>query len=590
MPKRSKGQRARRKARANQQETTARQVAGSGLETADSTCTSQSLPATDVRPKRQRRPRDAGRGEAAWPGARMVIAQWPDIVGPDIAKNAVPVSCDGGVLTVRASTVVWATQLRMVSRQILAGIDLQCGDGIVSRVEVLAPASSRSNDLVGTTVGISRAEPREPQLGAVRLAARMAINLGVPVEREDVWELVNLDYLEEAGEYEGWPTYRVRDADNLCAEQRELVESVVAARVEWTESSYDEYEAREMLGGWRHEEFARVTAERGIWPIRDDRYSAADIEALAEDSELQDQIRRAQLMGPDQAAECLGIRRTDFDHCVAAAWIAPVQYVLKELRGGRRTVKVPLFRVGDVEDLLALPVVDWDAVRSAPAGAASPLVQFATRPADRAVAVRRFVDAAARRHGVEMAAAYWGYHNEWIVRWEPDANDAPDPSVIAHELAGDVDIAEFIQSIGLETGPLDDARFARGVRHRAGPSPSPLAGAPTWSELRAKLLDRLSRPGTAPGISCRDAQTLASKLRECGVAPTRLGDERSWQHSAAVRTVDLDVPDEVAMLAGRLEDCIEHRFAPNLTKREARLLLDFITVTEKGRSETRDSA
>ncbi|MFE9580562.1 hypothetical protein ACFYO1_29575 [Nocardia sp. NPDC006044] len=280
----------------------------------------------------------------------------------------------------------------------------------------------------------------------------------------------------------------------------------------------------------------------------------------------------------------------DFDHCVTAEWIAPAQHVAKDIAGTRKTVSVPLFSLGDVEDLLQIPLVDWDAVRAAPPGGTSPLAQFAAHRANRAVAVRRFIEHAARRYGIELAAAYMSRSDQWVIRWENDVDETLDQDVLAHDLASDPDAAAFVDSIVLETGSIESPRFTWGIRHRATPAPSPRSDAPTWGELRAKLLDRLGRPGTAPSLKCRDAHTFVEKLEECGVKPMRLGSEQSWQSQTRMGPVDLDVPDEIALLAGKLKDSVEHRFAPNLTKREAKMLLDYIAATERRQRDPGDPA
>lgn len=48
-----------------------------------------------------------------------VLARWDDIVGPDIAARARPVSLDGGVLTIAVDDPTWASQLGWMERQLL---------------------------------------------------------------------------------------------------------------------------------------------------------------------------------------------------------------------------------------------------------------------------------------------------------------------------------------------------------------------------------------------------------------------------------------------------------------------------------------
>ncbi len=57
-------------------------------------------------------------------------------------------------------------------------------------------------------------------------------------------------------------------------------------------------------------------------------------------------MRLDRLLGPDQAAAHLDIRRRDWHYAVAAGWIAPKTIIHMEV-GRRRTVPVPLYRTGD---------------------------------------------------------------------------------------------------------------------------------------------------------------------------------------------------------------------------------------------------
>ncbi|MFE9580561.1 DciA family protein [Nocardia sp. NPDC006044] len=233
-----------------------------------------------VQLERNNSSRRAGRGAGVWPGSRLVMDKWPEIVGADISRDAVPVACDNGILTIRTSSTAWAAQLRLLSKQIIAKIEAVCGDGIVSRIEFMAPSARQPKASPPPVVeGSRRTTEWEPWLGAQRLSERIAGILGLPVVREDVWELVHLGHLEEAGEYKGAAMYFIRDADSLCADQRDLIELIVSTRVEWATSSYEVHDARRVLGVSRHDEFIRITTERAIWPGPDDRYAKAEIDA-----------------------------------------------------------------------------------------------------------------------------------------------------------------------------------------------------------------------------------------------------------------------------------------------------------------------
>src|ERR1700684_4452634 len=48
-----------------------------------------------------------------------VFGHWPDIVGPQLALHTAPESFENGELTVSADSSAWATQVRLLSPQIL---------------------------------------------------------------------------------------------------------------------------------------------------------------------------------------------------------------------------------------------------------------------------------------------------------------------------------------------------------------------------------------------------------------------------------------------------------------------------------------
>ncbi len=102
----------------------------------------------------------------------------------------------------------------------------------------------------------------------------------------------------------------------------------------------------------------------------------ADICTRADLAEL---VAAESPLGPDQAAERLLVRRTDWDHMVRLGWVAPAEW--REVRFGtsrKGAVDVPLYRTVDVDGLPgAHPEVDWEMLRSVGKGRRSPLAKFA---------------------------------------------------------------------------------------------------------------------------------------------------------------------------------------------------------------------
>jgi predicted nucleic acid-binding Zn ribbon protein len=81
------------------------------------------------------------RGWVAKIAGGQVFDRWARIVGEDVAEHATPVSLENGVLTVQAASTAWATQLRLLQRQLLVKIKAGVGDGVVKRIKVQGPAA-----------------------------------------------------------------------------------------------------------------------------------------------------------------------------------------------------------------------------------------------------------------------------------------------------------------------------------------------------------------------------------------------------------------------------------------------------------------
>lgn len=69
-----------------------------------------------------------------------VTADWPGIVGPEIAGHCEPVSLRGGVLTLEAESTAWATQIRLLTRQVMGRIAESVGGDVVTKLIVRGPA------------------------------------------------------------------------------------------------------------------------------------------------------------------------------------------------------------------------------------------------------------------------------------------------------------------------------------------------------------------------------------------------------------------------------------------------------------------
>jgi predicted nucleic acid-binding Zn ribbon protein len=67
--------------------------------------------------------------------------RWAVIVGHELAEHARPVELKDKELTVQADSTAWATQLRLLQRQLLAKIAAGVGNDVVTRLKVLGPTA-----------------------------------------------------------------------------------------------------------------------------------------------------------------------------------------------------------------------------------------------------------------------------------------------------------------------------------------------------------------------------------------------------------------------------------------------------------------
>jgi predicted nucleic acid-binding Zn ribbon protein len=70
-----------------------------------------------------------------------VMGRWAAIVGTEVASHCAPVTFSDGVLTVRAESTAWATQLRLMSSTILGRLEAEVGKDAVSELRVQGPGA-----------------------------------------------------------------------------------------------------------------------------------------------------------------------------------------------------------------------------------------------------------------------------------------------------------------------------------------------------------------------------------------------------------------------------------------------------------------
>lgn len=82
--------------------------------------------------------------ERAWQvdvAAGAVMGRWDQIVGADVALHARPTTFEQGVLTVRADSTAWATNLRLMEATLLGRIEAEVGRGVVGELRIVGPSA-----------------------------------------------------------------------------------------------------------------------------------------------------------------------------------------------------------------------------------------------------------------------------------------------------------------------------------------------------------------------------------------------------------------------------------------------------------------
>lgn len=308
--------------------------------------------------------------------------------------------------------------------------------------------------------------PAQP-LGTSRCARLLAELTGLAVCAEDIEALAEAGYTAVVKEFEGFDLYDVdrlralpENAEGLAL-LRGWVEVRAAERAVWIEASISPEDAAAFLR-WPVRDLARVAKERNVLTGREGRYARTDIGALADDEELCEQVRRSQLVGPDQAAEHMEIRRTDFEYVLAAGWVQqdPDNHVERQV-GRYKYVDVQLYRVGDLEDALTIPGVDWEAVRSVRPGEVSPLREYAQLSASRAEVIHAFGRELREEFGIEVWPHWVNPTDTWEIDWEQDDAGRPTTQEIRARLVEHPGASKYRRQIRLSTEVGEIIRWGR---------------------------------------------------------------------------------------------------------------------------------
>jgi len=68
-----------------------------------------------------------------------LFANWENIVGVEIAEHTEPITIFEGVLTIRTSSTAWATQLNLISNDVLASLQASAPGALVEKLSIIGP-------------------------------------------------------------------------------------------------------------------------------------------------------------------------------------------------------------------------------------------------------------------------------------------------------------------------------------------------------------------------------------------------------------------------------------------------------------------
>jgi predicted nucleic acid-binding Zn ribbon protein len=87
-----------------------------------------------------------GLGNPGVNAVRTVFSDWENLVGPETALHAKPVSLDARCLLVVVDESGWATRFRYEQAGLLARFAAELGEGVVTRIDVrVRPDESAAN-------------------------------------------------------------------------------------------------------------------------------------------------------------------------------------------------------------------------------------------------------------------------------------------------------------------------------------------------------------------------------------------------------------------------------------------------------------
>jgi DNA polymerase III epsilon subunit-like protein len=301
----------------------------------------------------------------------------------------------------------------------------------------------------------------EHPIGAVRCADRLGQRLGLEVHAADIDALAEAGLLTVVEVYERKGSHNLYSPAAIDALPAEQVTPVVDARRGWTASSLSFDEACALLG-WHRDELDQVARDRQLERGQFRRFARADIDALAADTVLGEQIAADRVVTADQAAQHMDVARRHFDIAVEHGWIGAKRYHDKQV-GRKKWVSVPLYRIGDVDALLERPGVNWAQVRETPKGERSPLLDIVGgRAPQRAQVIRGFLRSFGAEHSIEMWGWWVNAADQWEIDWER-VDGGPTVADVKAAIVKHPGMRQYQREITLHSRAGAAIRFARAM-------------------------------------------------------------------------------------------------------------------------------
>nr|WP_040159262.1 DciA family protein [Nigerium massiliense] len=81
----------------------------------------------------------AERGWQTEVNVHLLLGRWASLVGASNAEHSRPESFTAGVVTIRTDSSAWASQLRLMTPQLLAKLNASLGDGTINKIVIKGP-------------------------------------------------------------------------------------------------------------------------------------------------------------------------------------------------------------------------------------------------------------------------------------------------------------------------------------------------------------------------------------------------------------------------------------------------------------------